>query len=467
MALKDHFSTARDGYENSLKAARRASVSNKRASSSPYQPGGDGASSLTSDSGAVRQYAAVRDIPWTAIRPIAVSVANQDFKVGVRAKSRKMRGPRIITKSANAPHFIQKAIAEGIEVVDDHPITKLLETPNTELCGWANMWCTVISLAATGTAYWLIDGAAAEDGGDGSYQLWYLPKHWVRKFLGADGIQIGWRVVPPGTDEESQQPIPLRSIIKFSFPDPANPAEDFSLLQSQARAVNTDDELQKSQHSSMANGMRPGMVLVAGDLENPANGNKPQQVSFTPEQRAELVNSIRLAYRGSEHMGDPIILDGMIKDVYPYTRAPAELDFINGAKLTKSRIMEGIGTNPIVAGQVEGANRASAYVAQYIFFQNVVNPIITLISQILTMRLAPLFAKEESIYIWLDRAEAFDADLQMTKVGMLAEYSSITIDELREFADMKPVGAAKGGDKFVSPAAKPAADVAKPKKKKA
>lgn len=478
--LADIFKTVDTQYDASLTLARKAASAAPRSGSAIY--GGSGQQfdniGMPDRGNAARQYAALKDHQWSAIRPIAVRVADQSqsFRVGTKKKStespvgrgmvaksaRRKKGadsdaPRLTLKQANiAPNFV-KAIAEGIEPIENHPLIDVFNNPNPDMTGWATMWCTAISLVATGSAYWLVEDAPPVAEGEAErppLQLYYLPVHWVREVhveVGGTRRQIGWKVVPDGVAEEDASPLPMGSVIQFMFSDPANPTKPLSPMQTQAKAINTDGEIQTAQFALMKNGIRPGIVLHAGRLPAPPGQSGPGPLpSLTPEQKQELLGSIRAAYQGAVHTGDPIIIDAMIEAITPYTNSAADLDFLNGSELTKQRIYAGIGTSEIVAGMTQNSNRASAYVAQDAFNVNVVNPIITLISQVVTMKLGPRFEKDgESLYIWMDKAEASDADLKLSQITLAMTARAITKNEIREFLDLKPLE--KGGDELAGP----------------
>lgn len=435
---------------------------------------------------AVRQYkAGLRDHPYAAIRPVAVKIADLPFRCGTQiSRADRAKAPSPAGKpgagggsGANgkpspnrfrpksflqllAPEFISKAMAEGLEQDDNHPLLDVFENPNPYMSGWAMLYCTAMSIEATGRSFWwIIDTPNSEQ----PLQLWYLPSTWVRPVHTEQGPFRGWRVKPPGmTEQEAEEKfgiIPFEDMVYFAYPDPSDPLSSFSPMQSQARAINTDEELQKAQFAGMVNSGKPGMVLTAGRLEHPAmTGPGPRPV-LTPEQRSQLINAVRLAYAGAMHYGDPIIIDGLIESVAPYTLTPADLDFPNGSMLTKDRIFQGIGTNPIIAGQVEGVNRATSYVAQENFYANKVNPLATMMSQAATARLGPRFAAKapdgatlaggRKFYVWLEKAKAFDADLRLSELSLLADNKAITKDELREPLGLPPM--ATGGEELAGP----------------
>jgi len=412
-------------------------------------------------SNAARQYAVSKTgIVHTSLRPICVKVADLAFKVGEKTKTKpKTRGGKMVTKSLSSsliqktPASFHKALAEGMEVLQQHDILDVLENPNPIMSGWAMKYCTAFSIEATGRSFWWIDDQRPAGG---RLMLWYLPSTWVTPIATPENPFAAWEILPLGLDTSKAVTLPSEAIIPFSMPDPANPTLSFSPVQAQSRPINTDDEIQKTQYATMVNGHRPGLVLTAGRLETPPGmtWQGPRPV-LTSEQRKQLIETIRLANAGSNHSGDPIIIDGMIESVTPFTRTPHELDFTNGSKLTKDRIMQGIGTNPIVAGQIEGANKASSIVASENFFELVVNPLVSLMSDAITKHLTPLYGDDGDptnggLFIWIEKAVAFDEELKLSKLDLAMAGQAITKNELREALDMKPLDD-KRGEEWAGP----------------
>lgn len=436
---------------------------------------------MESASQAIKQYAAVRDIPYAAMRPIAVKIADLSLRVGAKQRTRQV-APRLRTKATrteyrqwrsdvreyerkqwrnelslkHAPNFVKNATVRGVEVIEDHPLLTAVETPNPFMTQWALMYCTVISMYATGRAVWWLEDADAEDG---YLRIWYMPSTWCRPISTPERPFDHWEIRPNGTATVWR--VKHEDICYFPFPDPADPTGCQSPLQAQSRAVNIDDKILQAQFNSMLNGIRPGVVITAGRLPGPPGLGLPdQRPILTPEQRKQLIFAIQNAYRGVLHWGDPLILDGLIENVAPWTMSPAEMDFTNSFQLTRDRIFMGLGTNRIMAGEVEAGNRASAYVAERQLYSTVVNPLGTQISQVMTMQIAPRFQRltggaetaghvtGEKLYIWLEEAKPFDADLRVTELGFLAQYNWLTPNEAREALDYGPLD---GGDKIPEP----------------
>ncbi len=415
-----------------------------------------------------KQYeAAKQGIPYTAIRPICTTIAKQPIHVGKKAlrggTSRRMDPRKIQTKSM--PEFVRKAVAEGLEVDPQHELLDVFESPNPCMVGWALKYCTAFSILATGKAFIYLeklDSNLAD--GKRSMNLWYLPSTWVKPVHEKGKPFTAFKVTPPGATDGDSFTIPADQMAYIPFPDPENPLGVMSPVQSQSKAINTDDRVQEAQQASMINGQKPGMVITAGRLPpKPGETGLGPRPNLTPEQRSQLVSAIRLAYSGTTHYGDPIILDAMIEDVYPYTASPQEMDFLSSSSLTKERVMQGIGTNPIVVGQVEGANRASSYVAHEGFYTVAVNPVITLISEVLTEKVGKLMLQSdtEKLYVWIEEAKAFDADLQIQQVIAMNAACAVTPNEIREMFGLPPI---PGGDELPAVAPPQGPPEAKPQR---
>jgi phage portal protein BeeE len=474
MSIQDLITEAKDrrvGFYKAATASLSRGPSGGSAAGGPYMQGEASIASAFGDqvtAGAERQYRAARGgWQWAAMRPVAVRVADQPFRCGNK-QIRKDSGQNAPSKFRRkvfecAPLFVQKQMSEGMDQDDSHPLLELFESPNPFMTGWAKVYCTALSMQITGKAFWWLENLQSDPNSPSSAQqmrLWYLPVSWVREISTETEPLAQFKVIPPGVTEDRAVIVPGADMLRFTYPDPADPLGQLSPMQTQARAINTDDEIQKSQFASMMNGARPGMILTAGRLEMPAGmggGLGPRPI-LTPEQRAQLTSACRLAYAGAMHHMEPFIIDGMIENVQPWTLNPVDLDFPNGSSLTKERIFQGFGMNPIVAGQIEGANRASAYVAQANVDANVVNPLITQISQTMTMKLSPRFSGDgagRKLYVWIDRAVAHDEEIEIQKTAQLLEGHAITKNELRERNGMAPMET--GGDEIAAPPEPPLA----------
>lgn len=347
---------------------------------------------------------------FVAIRAIAVRVAGQQVNVA------SVRG---------APGRLQtKAVGDDLEPIPDHPLVAAIDAPNPYMVRWQLMYVTVAGLELTGKAYWWIRDT------NRGLEIYPLPADWMSPEHDG-GLYSRWRVRPPGVPEGLV--IDNADIAYFSLPDPADPLMGaVSPLQTQARAINSDEAIQASQDIAFRAGIHPSVVVKAGRLPNAVTGGEGMRPVLTPEQRKQLITSIRNALSGVLKHGDAAIVDGMIEDIIPWSNKPAEMDWLNSGAQTKSRILQAFGVNPIVVGEVENANRASSWVAELHFCNNVVNPLLILMGQVLTARVAPRWAgPSERLKVWFDLCRADDDELKLRAWQYGLTQGAVTLNEYR------------------------------------
>lgn len=403
---------------------------------SPSIIGGD-AAALPSNYGtstAANQLLHFTGHAYTAISAIAKRLAGQRICVG-RTPGKGASGPRT-----------QKMDGQELEAIPDHPLLQLLERPNSKMIYWQLLHCTIAGLNLTGRIYWLF-----ADGGNG-YEIWPVPSSWIEP---ANRDWTVWNFKPRG--QAHPVPIPGEFVIPFWLPDPGDPdGGAISPLGSQAAAIDADEQLQKSQARAFAAGSQPGMVVTIGELDT-TPGSPARRPELTPDQRLQIINSIRRAYSNWRNWNDPIILDALIKDVKPYTTAPKEMDFLDSGKQTRSRIFAAFGVNPLIVGEIEGANRAQATVAEEAFCSNVLGPLASLLSQIMTARIPPLFG-DEPLKIWIDPPRAHDPEQTLREWSVAATRGFTSVNEFRvQILGLPPV---TGGDEIPALAAVNSADPA-------
>ena len=129
---------------------------------------------------------------------------------------------------------------------------------------------------------------------------------------------------------------------------------------------------------------------------------------------------------------EPLVLDGMIESVQKFSNTAEEMEFLKSGVTTKARIMQTFGVNPIVVGEVAGANRASAAAADAHFCQTCVNPKITLLSQCLTEWLGPMFG--DGLKSLIEPAVSDDSDTKLQWATLLAMNGAISAPELRRLS---------------------------------
>lgn len=370
------------------------------------------------------QYSHFTGWVFACIRLLAHRIASQDILIAREAKT-STRG--FIAKNFFARSFLRESLplkfkskANQLEPIPQHPLLDLLNDPSELDVSSSLMSVTIANLELTGRCLWHV----TED--NGRRVIMPIPTHWIRDI---DPKRQWWVVRPEGGYEDFL--VPGNEACYFYYPNPRDPKSALSPLKAIGAAVLADEAIGALQWRTFKQGQFPGLILTAGRLPG-VNGGEGQRPNFTADQRQQLIEACRQRVDGVNNFGEPMILDGLIESVTKLTFTPAELDFINSSKLTKSKILQGYCTSPILLGEVEGANRASATVADSIFCANRVNPLIGMLSQVMTQFLSPMFAADgEKLTIWIDKAVPDDPEMNLKKWEMGLRYGAVNRNDFR------------------------------------
>lgn len=360
---------------------------------------------------------------YACVRLIAQRVAGQSVFVARESlrSTRGMYGTKAIRESLPLQF---KAKANRLEPLPQHPLLDVLNDPSELATYWSLMFVTVASLELTGRALWhVLDNPTS-----GKREIYHIPTHWIRDI---DLANRTWKIQPARSARSWDLPFDLCA--HFFYPDPADPTSVLSPLRQIAAAVIADEAIAEAQLRTFKQGQMPGLIIKAGSLPGTPGSPNGQRPHFTTAQRNQLVTAIQQAHSGVHRFGEPVILDGLIEDVWKLSYTPAELDFLNSSKVSKARILQGYGMSPILLGEVEGANRASATVADEIFCSSKVNPLISLMSQVMTEWLGPAFAAgpSDKLTIWIDQAVPNDPELLLKKWDAARRNGDVSGNEYR------------------------------------
>ncbi len=380
----------------------KAAVSNASAAMLAEGPAGSVAT-RTDLSTAAEQLKHFSGWVYASVRPIAQRIAGQAIRVG------KKKGKRRVGVKA----------FQDAEAFESHELLDLLADPNDLQVAWSLIYVTVASLELTGRQLWWITTV------DGRKQILPIPTSWITGFEGTTKID-SFMVRPPKIGVAF--PIPADECCYFVYPNPSDPKGAWSPLQAVAGAVDADEAIEVSRITAFRQGIHSTHAIRLA--KDPGEGmGRPR---LTPDQQRQIVTAVKKRYAGLGR-NEPLILDGMIEDITKLSNSPAEMDWLSSEKSTKARIMQGFGTNPIVCGEIEGANRASSLAAEDHFTAYTVNPKIELLSQTLTEWLGPMFG---DVLVWIEPCVVRDDEMALKKITLACQNGSLTVAELRSFCGL-------------------------------
>lgn len=398
------------------------------------------------------QYRHFSGWPFAAIKVIGQRLATLPFHVGRRHRGRRQghdAAGRGLHK-AFLPGFL-KAHVDQLDLLDEHPLLDAVDDPNPLMVRWVLLFCTAANLLLTGKAFWWF--REGEGPRQGRLDIWPLPSNWMEPDH-SQALFGGWKLKIPGQAGDGY-PLHRDTVAYMYLPRPDNPLDAISPLAANARAVVVDEQIQEAQRNGFTRGVFADWAVVVGRHPD-AQGRPGERPFLTSDQKRQIIHALTQAYRGVAHAGQPIILDALIEDVKRLSSSNREMDFRDSSKHSKERITQGYATNPIVMGQIEGANRASAVVAEENFCQAAVNPLAELISQGITAWAGPLYGDESGrLVAYLEPARAEDPETQVQEENLLISGRAIRVDELRARHNLPPWGPEQGGDEIAGGGAPP------------
>ena len=374
------------------------------------------------------QYKYLRHWSFVAANHIAKRVASQPILAANKIPSPAASANRSLVGSkaiALMPSEVKLTTLIGddqaLEYIKTGVLHDLLQYPNPVQSRYEMTYSAVMSLLMTGEAYFVHD----IDKKTKLPQVWALPSHYIVP-QHAGGLFTGY--ILRSEDTEKGVPIAPENVQRVYFPDPSDIKSCISPLMTQLEAIIVDGYVQNSQRNAFANGIFPGVMIKVGRI---GGKDKAPRRALQAHQRRQLFESARRIWGGVGRTGEPLIVDALIEDVKPFTMSPREMDWNTSAAAVKDRIFQALSLNPIVTGQVTGANRAQAIVAEQAQVLNVLNPILTQLS----MGLGPFFLyvtdSPDNVVVWYELCRAEDDELTQRDWRDASEFGAVTINEIR------------------------------------
>src|SRR5262245_9030799 len=262
---------------------------------------------------------------------------------------------------------------EQIPLPNSHPLVRLLDSPNPWMTRWELWYLTVVYLELTGNGYWYAVPRLGADGRRlGPAELWVVPSPWVRVIPDPGQFVRAYEVTAPGAPAET---FSADEIIHLKYPNPLDPHYGLSPLQANALTVDANTELLKSRYQAFHSGQKPGLVLQTD-----------QGLSEPVVRRLE--EKIQSRFGGRENWHRPLVLEQGLR-ASPWTLTPAEMDYLNSARMTRDEIFALFRVPAPIAGIVENVGLGADiwFGARVMFCEGTIQPKLELIGQTLTRTL--------------------------------------------------------------------------------
>lgn len=369
-----------------------------------------------------RSYDCMRHWVYVCVHAIAKRLAGQPVTVAELDKAPAMGAAAAMYMGIKA---LSHGAAPGVTPVPEHPVNTLVQKPNPVQRKSEFIYCSAANLFVTGECYWVFGVDKASE----KWELWAVPTNWIVPDH-SKGLFSGFFLKPPGTVGDGLRLEP-NQVARTYFPDPSNLKAAISPVETQMQAIRVDAHIQDSQEQSFANGPFPNVLLHVGKNIGPDGKVMETRPVLTGKQRAQLVRAVRSVWMQGAGQNDPGIIDGLIENVTKLSNTNQEMDWLNSGEQIKKRIFAAFGLNPIVTGEIAGANRAQATEAEKNFCSNVINPVADALSVTLTDSICRAVDDSGRLVARVEPANPIDEDLRLRQWTVARTNNDVTKDEFR------------------------------------
>lgn len=326
--------------------------------------------------------------------------------------------------------FRRDSDTERTRLDQEHPLSRVLRSPNLVTTRYRLMDALVHDLAIFDRAYWLKVGDSSAPSvirvppsmvtpkGDN----WITPEYFeIRGTSGTKEIARD-RVVYfrgyAGVNDFGSSPIEsLRQIL----------AEEYAGTKARAEILR--------------NGAR-----VSGYIERPVDAK-----AWTDDTRTRFSRQWKAQYVGGgpEAGGTPVLEDGM--KFVDATQTSRDLQYIEARKLTREEVAAVYFVPPPMVGILDKATFSNITEQHKMLYQDTLGPWLTMISEEIALQLIPDIAPTDpDIYVEFNLREKLSGDFEQRAASVLAAVGGpyMTINEARALDNRAPID---GGDELIRP----------------
>lgn len=285
---------------------------------------------------------------------------------------------------ASVPWYVSKQNSKGEwERVINHPLEMLIDKPNPFMSRSDLMERLVMNLDLTGNSLFkkvMVQNTTVELFPIGPDGIKPIPHD--TEFISGYTYKVGTQKFDFKTEE----------ILHAMLIDPSNPYWGLSPLQVAAKTVDTDVE---------------AVTWNKIALQNRAvtDGTFTFDQPLTREQWIDARNQVREQHQGSRNARAPWVLGGGAK-WQSMSLSPADMDFIEGRKMTREEICTVFDVPPPIVGILDKANYSNMKEARRVFWLDTIIPLLESIKNILNRSLNPEYGNGIEIDFDLSNVEA-------------------------------------------------------------
>jgi HK97 family phage portal protein len=273
------------------------------------------------------------------------------------------------------------------EKSETHELNRILEYPNPSFDWSMIMRQAVYLMDLSGDAYMSI----VRNGQGRIGEIWPLVPDEMQIMAGMDNMVSQYRYRKGAVRRD----IPASDILHLKYANPGDIYYGLSPLHAAARAVDIDEEAENWQKTSLQNmAVPPGALVMEGDVTQ-------QQY----DQAKEMVNE----QSGPENARKPWVLANASWQAMG--GGAADLDFINGRKMTREEICSAYSMPPPLVGIYDNATLSNIETARQILWREGLIPALDEIEGQLNLQLTAEYGPNVRITYDLSNIEALQENL--------------------------------------------------------
>ena len=332
---------------------------------------------------------------------------------------------------------------------NDHGLCRILKNPNPEQSGASFRYERVLQLQLTGTSIvWNVPNPfgktvqryviptaivsavpPSSDLPEGGYKIQMSKGRYLPELSGDSFINSGvFRQVVGKI-------IPMSQLQITRWPHPVHKDDGQSPVSAGARWIDSANQIDAARWAQMNNGADPSIVVTCGKDMNP-----------TKEELEAAAAMFDQKYGGMENTGKAIFTTG--EQVVALTSSPREMAYNESFMQFRDAILALHGVPGIAAGISDGGSYAAFYASLKQFISLTVQPVLDLLAEDDTERLASQFG--EGLTVEIEASQIDDPDILEKRLATDIRAQIIKVDELRAIRGLPPLGASQGGDQLVN-----------------
>jgi HK97 family phage portal protein len=256
-------------------------------------------------------------------------------------------------------------------------LTRLLEIPNPQVTWRELLQVTVLNLYLTGNQYWNLVGTREGQPISKSnrpVEIWWVKPESMQPIPNDDGTIKGYEYTSPIGKKRMLDP---SEVIHFRMANPGSYHVGMGVMEPLTETATLEFHAMNFQRHFMENDATPPFCF-----NHPGDPNE--------KQRRDFFKAWDERHGGPKKTNRPGMVWGGMK-IEPLGQSMKDAQYPELRKMNREEILAGLGVPPSVVGLLEYANYSNMEVQQKKFWEDTVIPVLGIVADMITLRVAPLF----------------------------------------------------------------------------